>query len=172
MVQEVQTPMIIPPLTTLEVIEWVGTSSEKIREWRQTIGRTISYCMADVSTDRYYITAWETITGIEWLFSNLVNTGKTDYAIGTKYLRFPMEWSYEITVIPFTWYSTFHVTTMVYIDWVQIYSYLSNDGNDREDKIKLDVWKYSRLTVQFKAYRNSWDGLGFYLYAKIWATQL
>lgn len=171
MTQEVQTPMINPPLTTLEVIEWVGTSSEKIKYWRQTTYRTISYCTADVKTSTYTAAAYETMT-IDWKFSNLVTNGKTDYYIGADYLRFPTEWSYEITIVPGLWYSAFPVTTYLYLDGQEVFSYLSDNNVSVEKKIKIDVWKYSKLTVKYTVYRNSSSSLSFHLEWPIWASQI
>lgn len=172
MVQEVQTSVNQPIQTTLETIQSVGTSSVKIREWRQTTNRTISYCTVDVGTSQVSLDGWETKSNIVWLFSNLSNTGKEEYAIWVDCLRIPTAWSYEITIAPYTWYSQFQVTTKLLLDWKEIYSRLVADGNDVEDKIKIDAGKYSSLTVRFTAYRASSSSISGFLGCDIWITQI
>lgn len=169
MIQNVQTAVNISAPTTLETIESIGTSSIKIREGRQTTVRTISYASVSVNTDNVYIWPYETLSNIEWLFSNLINDGRENYNIWPNYLRIPTAWSYELTITPFVWSNGLKVTTELLMDGNVIYSYKSEDEKDVEHKIKIDAGRFSKITARFTAYRNysSWISGSYYCSIKI-----
>lgn len=117
MVQEVQVWVGITNETTLETIEAVGTSSVKIREWRQTTPRFSSWCKATWQvTWQYTSSIGERDSGL--VKSNdteiLENNGNAEYIIRDGGIRVPHAWTYSITVY---WGAAWNYLHTLIIKW-------------------------------------------------------
>lgn len=147
MVQEVQTWVWITNETTLETIEAIGTSSFKIREWRQTTWHYSSWCTATGqvyfnyqswgSRDSWEIKSWNTtITSMTW---------KQEFVMSNGWVRVPVAWTYEITL---TWGCGSYTHEIIIKWWGKTLYSLSKTGSYSETvTFQADLWKFDTIEI-------------------------
>jgi len=97
MVQEVQTWVGIYNETTLETIEAIGTSSFKIKEWRQTTPRYLWEVTGSGTVNRHYVSPNVDSGMIMGTMTISDMVGKAEYSISNGWIRVPFAGTYRIT---------------------------------------------------------------------------
>ena len=156
MVQEVQTGIWITNETTLETIEAIGTSSFKIREWRQTTARYVSGCISSCSI--YW--SWDPGNPRDsWeLHGNLSissSSGKQEYLVKNGSIRVPVAWTYQITLTWSWWSSISNATVILKWWWNQLYTKTFNSNNSETVVLTVDLWKFDLVEVYGDIYCTS-----------------
>lgn len=160
MVQEVQTWVWITNETTLETIEAVGTSSFKIKEWRQTTARYLSECTG---------TALVTWSGsgqsplIKWTVTLDNSYWKSEFIQTNWGIRIPKAWTYQLT---FTWQvggvsydSNFYIKNWPNAGDKNIYTYSAVwYFYSINESFIVDLGKFDIITVWADFYRGSGSG--------------
>lgn len=160
MVQEVQTWIGITNETTLETIEAIGTSSFKIKEWRQTTARYLSECSWRADVDRTYSSGGSRDSGlIKWVVTLNDSVWKAEFMQVNGGIRIPTAWTYQLT---FNWQaggtnfdSTLYLrnwpnpTDKVIYTFAAIWTYKSID-----DSFIVDLGKFDIITAWATFYYN------------------
>ena len=147
MVQEVQTGIWITNETTLETIQAIGTSSVKIREWRQTTWHFTSLCEA--SWSQWAATKPDGSMGDKVQATLTIDSEywPIDYDIVDWWIRIPEAWWYEIK-LAWKWWG--YATAYHYIRawWEEYLMMTTNNSVDIIESSKiLNLWKYEIVTL-------------------------
>ena len=157
MVQEVQTWVGITNETTLETIEAIGTSSFKIREWRQTTWHYSSWCTATGNVDRYYSESWGTRDSGEVLSTDTAITsmsGKQEFVMKDGGIRVPSAWTYEIKLYRSWGASTTWATVIIKWWWNVLYTKQFTSSNSETVTFMADLWKFDLIQLWGEFYYN------------------
>lgn len=148
--QEVQTGVWITNETTLETIEAIGTSSFKIREWRQTTARYVSGCKASGSVSWYYSSWGGTRDSWEVKSSNTTISeisGKQEFIIRDWGIRVPVAWTYEIT-FTWNWWGSTENDTLILKWWGNVLYTKEFTSYDEETvTITADLGKFDLIEI-------------------------
>lgn len=156
MVQEVQTGIWITNETTLETIEAIGTSSFKIREWRQTTARFVSGCSGSGSVSWYW-SSWDDRQSDEILSSDTAITdqnGNQEYSIRDGWIRVPVAWTYQIT---FTWtgWTSSNYNTLILKWWGKVLYTKEHTSNLTETvTLTVNLGKFDLIEIRSSFYYN------------------
>ena len=154
MLQEVQTWVWITNETTLETIEAVGTSSFKIREWRQTTPRYVNNCEWKWKAAWYYSNQWDRqseevlSTDTEILSQNW----NQDYIIRDGWIRVPVAWTYQITFTWSGWSSTSNVTLILKGWWKELYRNEHTSSQTETVTVVANLWKFDLIEIWWSFY--------------------
>lgn len=173
--QEVQTAINTTPITTLETIEWVGTSSEKIREWRQTTPKesysSIISWSASASTrpgETVDISIKNWTIDIQWkdIYFEQVSWG----------IRIPEAGAYIIKVYMRWGASAFVDEHRLKINWKVKFSWTSQTQT-KENWLKfeeiINLWKYAMIAHECDfTYIGSSSGASWQALCEIQLTKL
>ena len=160
MVQEVQTWVWITNETTLETIESIGTSSFKIKEWRQTTGRYLSKATVPQTYIYFY---YQSSAGRDsWMLTTALTisemSGKTEYSISNGGIRVPSAWTYQISLSAKAWWGTY--TGTVYLKRgtdsgsETIYSLYGASSTTETKTFIIDLGKFDILTIWAEFHYN------------------
>lgn len=150
MVQEVQTWVGIVNETTLETIEAVGTSSFKIKEWRQTTPRYTSSCKASGNV------TWHRSEGEskQWPDTKSTNTtisdnyGKQGFTIRNGGIAVPAAWTYEITLFRWGGSSIDDATMILKAAGNTIYTKKFTSYNKETVTLRIDLGKFETIEIR------------------------
>lgn len=156
MVQEVQTAVTIPQETTLDTIQAIGTSSVKIREWRQTTWHYTSGVTASWSISW----SWDPWNPRDsWKLSPNLTIGssywKMEYAKKMGSIRVPVAWSYQITLSWSWWSSISNATIVLMWGWNQLYTKTFTSSSSETIVKNVDLWKFDTVEVYWSLYCSS-----------------
>lgn len=168
MVQEVQTSVWIQNPTTLDVIEWIGTSSFKLTEWRQVISdNSIINCKIS-STVSWNYQRWGSTYSWDIYSNNITIISQTwefDIRANDEYLqiRVPIAWKYKIETSWWSWGSTFSMSVEIKASNKTIISDSTSSSSDSLWwEATVSLWKYDLIThIGTFTYRWSSSGAGF-----------
>jgi hypothetical protein len=150
MPQEVQTGIWITQETTLETIEAVGTSSFKIREWRQTTPRYLSWCKASGDV------TWHRSSGEskQWPDTKSTDTAITDnfwkqeYKMIDWWVAVPVAWTYEITLFRWGGSSIDDATMILKAAWKTLYTKTFTSYNKETVTLIADLGKFETIEIR------------------------
>lgn len=155
MVQEVQTWVGITNETTLETIEAIGTSSFKIKEWRQTTGHYVSGCEADWNIEWTY-TSWGSRDSWEIQSTNMAINEiywKQDFVIRDYWVRVPTSWTYQIWINWGWWWSTYKATLIVKAAGDVVYQQETPfTPTTYSTSVRVDLWKFDTIEIRWQFY--------------------
>lgn len=158
MVQETQTGIGITQLTTLETIEAIGTSSFKIREWRQTTDRFTRGCAATGNVSGYLPNAWTTP---EIKSSNLTITeqmGKQWFSIKNGGICVPMAGSYQLMLHRWWWTGSI-ASTIIIKSWGNVVYTKTFSWAAKQETVMIpvDLGKFETIELRWQfTWSGSW----------------
>lgn len=179
MVQKVQTAVGEMQPTTLDTIEAVGTSSRKLREWRQTTGeRFLGYCTTTENTLTRLYTSWGSRdSGMLQLNNLTIDTTSSNliYTMKDGGVRIPKGWTYQVEI---TWSSGWFadMTATLYVktgNGQTLYTETSTNNSQQTDTFLVNVGKFDTIEV-WVDYHYSWSSsaISTFFKAKLKITEL
>lgn len=158
MVQEVQTGIGITQQTTLETIEAIGTSSFKIREWRQTTDRFTRGCVATGNVSAYLPNTWTSAITKSTDLAITEQTGKEGFSMSGGWIRIPVAWAYQI-MLHWGWGgSNVESTISIRTSNRELYTKTFSGSSQKEDVlIPADLGKFETVQLRWKfKWNGSW----------------
>ena len=156
MVQEVQTAVTQPQETTLETIQAIGTSSVKIREWRQTTARYTSNCISAGSI-AWTWNVWDSRS--YWPVSSNLSIwsmeGKQEFVGKNWWIRVPVAWTYQITLYWSGGSSLFDATIILKCWGNEVYTNTFNSNQSETVTMNVDLGKFDLVEVYWSLYCSS-----------------
>lgn len=155
MVQEVQTWVTRPRETTLETIEAVGTSSVKIREWRQTTWHYVNGCLATWNVRWHYSKSeWVRDSGeiISTDTTITSNNWNQEFTIRDGWVRVPVAWTYQITLYWGSSGSTSDYTIIIKWWWKELYTNTFTSTNDETVTFTANLGKFDKIEIWWEFY--------------------
>ena len=154
MLQEVQTWVWITNETTLETIEAIGTSSFKIREWRQTTARYVNKCVWSGNVTWHWET-WDDRQSEEVMSINTAISSQNanqEYSIRNWWIRVPVAWTYQIT-FTWTWWSGSSNVTFILKGWgKELYSNEHTSSQTETVTVVANLWKFDLIELRWSFY--------------------
>ena len=152
--------------TTLETIEGIGTSSFKIKEWRQTTGRYLSECQGEVVVQWH---TWHSMSKYKWVVTLHSSTWNAEFVQTRWWIRIPKAWTYRFTysggqVWGYNRDSTFYIKNWPNFDDKTIFQHTATWGYDTiSGSFIVDLWKFDIITAWADfTYNGSWTGEGIF----------
>ena len=170
MVQEVQTGIWITNETTLETIEAIGTSSFKIREWRQTVGgHYVSRCIASWNVYREWHT-WDNRDSGVLTSPDIAITEDywtSGFSIRDGGVRVPVAWSYQIDIYWNGGAGTLDATFILKWGGKVLYSKSSWWTNYTDNTtIMVELWKFDLIEICWEFYYTDSSSLSAFFWGK------
>lgn len=165
MVQEVQTWVGITNETTLETIEAVGTSSFKIREWRQTTARYVNGCKATWNVQWSYSDGDSRDSGQIKSQDTVITemSGKQEFTMYDGWIRIPVAWTYQITLYRGSWWSTVNGTIFLKAGNRVLYTKTFAALGSETVVINADLGKFDTIEIRGEFYYKG-SSSGFYAF--------
>ena len=154
MVQKVQTWVWITNETTLETIEAIGTSSFKIREWRQTTARYVNKCEWNGKVTWYWQT-WDERQSEEVISTDTAIDSQNwnqEFIIDSGWIRVPVAWTYQIT-FTWSWWSSTSNATFILKWWdKELYSNEHTSSQTETVTVVANLWKFDLIELRWSFY--------------------